>query len=475
MSAPRTIVVLDPNPQSQALRLLDAPDRVVVLVSSPTLARHALSTMVTAVWVCDLGTARTDFSALVSIARLASPNVRVVFTGAPAMEGRARALLSQTGVAGSFTPRPWTGLSLLKAVSDELAAALRAEFSGADAEPAAAPSGTGPHRAGRKVLVVHGLGGSSMKARSLSRRIAETASPRIGPPSFRGPDPNAWELLDILGKGGTGTVYRARDKFLEIDVAIKVVHHELLADAGVMAAFKDEARITMQLSHRNILRIYSFQVHNGCHYIVMELVHGRTLRQILSECGALSVPCTCRIVRQIADALEYAHAHNVVHKDMKPDNCTITDDGVAKVLDFGSATLNDELSRRENIVVGTPQYMAPEQLRGDLATPATDIHALGVMSYRMLLGCLPYPEGTTTQDILDGARPDVSALPEPVRGVVARAVADDPAARWSSAPEFSRALSEACGCTELAADPYAPIEMEPAAVSDAGAESGPGA
>ncbi len=478
MSAPRTVVVLDPNPQSQAQRLLDAPDRVVVTVSSPTLARHALSTMVTAVWVCDLATEHADFRTLVSIARLASPGVRVVFTGQPAMEMRAKALLSQTGVPGSFTPRPWTNMSLRKAVSDELAAALRAEYSGAAApnaaaEPAAAGAdAAGGRRAGPKVLVVHGLGGASIKSRALARRITESSAAPPAPPVFRGPDPNAWELIDILGRGGTGTVYRARDKFLEIDVAIKVVNHELLDDASVMASFKDEARITMQLSHRNILRIYSFQVHNGCHYIVMELVRGRTLRRILSDCGALSVVCTCRIIRQIADALEYAHAHNVVHKDLKPENCTITEDGVAKVLDFGSATLNDELSRRENIVVGTPEYMSPEQLRGDLVTPASDIYALGVMTYLMLLGCFPYPAGTTAQDILSGVRPDVSALPEPVRGVVARAVADEPDARWASAPGFSRALSEACGCLELMADPYAPIEIEPAAAENASGGEG---
>ncbi|MBR1835948.1 MAG: hypothetical protein IJ783_01545, partial [Kiritimatiellae bacterium] len=136
MSAPRTIVVLDPSQQSDAPKVLDAPDRVVVVVRTPTLARHALSTMVTAVWVCDLETPRTDFAALAAIARLASPSVRAVFTGAPEMANRAEALLARTGLKGEFVPRPWSGLSLRKAVSTQLAESLRAQFAGADANGA---------------------------------------------------------------------------------------------------------------------------------------------------------------------------------------------------------------------------------------------------------------------------------------------------------------------------------------------------
>lgn len=282
-----------------------------------------------------------------------------------------------------------------------------------------------------------------------------------------GPDPEHYELLETIGRGGTGTVFRARDRFLDIDVAVKVVDRALLDDPEVLAAFKDEARITMQLSHPNILRLYSFQSHDGCPYIVMELVRGESLREAIGRCGALSVRTVCQIVRQCADALGYAHVHNVVHKDVKPENVFIAETGELKVIDFGSAVLNDARANASGAVVGTPEYMAPEQLRGDIVGPGADIYALAVMAYLALVGVFPYPEGTTRAELLSGnVRPSFGVLPDVLAEVMEKATAPDPGSRYGTVTEFARDFARVCGFPEVFDDPAQPISVE-AASADA--------
>jgi len=453
MSAPATVLVLDAQAASQARKFLESPDRIVVVVPTVALARHALSSMVVAACLLDLTAPQADFRQLVSIARLTSPGARILLTGPAVMAQRARQLLDDTRSRGSFVPRPWNGIVLRKAVSEAVAESFRDSASGSVESPDSAPA---PASSGPRIRVRVGADGRPI-AVDPPPQAAEAAQPQ----GIQGPDPNNYEVLDVLGRGGTGTVFRARDRFLDIDVAIKVINRDLLSKPDVLAAFKDEARITMQLSHRNILRLYSFRVYNGCFYIVMELVQGRSLRSVILENGALSTETTCRILHQCASALEYAHAHNVVHKDVKPENVYLTEGGELKVIDFGSAVLNDARAEAEGVIVGTPEYMSPEQLRGELVGPGADVYALAVMAYLMLVGCFPYPADTTVENLLAGVRPDFSALPEALAAVMDRATAFDPSDRYATVTEFVSDMLRVCGCESVAADPYAPIVVTP--------------
>ena len=313
--------------------------------------------------------------------------------------------------------------------------------------------------AGRKPAVALRKPGAAKPGAAGAAAANAGAAAKPGP----GPDPAHYELLEAIGRGGTGTVFRARDKFLDFDVAVKIVDRDLLADPEVLAAFKDEARITMQLSHPNILRLYSFQSHEGCPYVVMELVRGESLRAALESRGALAVRTVCQIVRQCASALGFAHAHNVVHKDVKPENVFIAETGELKVIDFGSAVLNGARANASGAIVGTPEYMAPEQLRGDIVGPGADIYALAVMAHLALVGVFPYPAGTTPAQLLSGAvRPGFAALPEVLVPIFEKATAPDPAARHATAAEFARDLAWACGCPDVFDDPDEPIRLDPA-------------
>ena len=475
MSGPSTVLVLDTQSPSPAHKYLDAPDRLVVVTDSPGLARHALSTMVVSVFVCDL-TAGEDFKSLATIAQVSSPNIRILFTGAKLAETKARQLLQASGAQGGFFPRPWNGIALRKAVADETRAGERAAETGAP-PPVPAADGAGTVRPssvsgtiGKRVIRI-GAGQTLSRStptigRGVGRASAAAAPKAQGP---QGPDPNLYEIVELLGRGGTGTVFHARDKFLGIDVAIKVVNRELVEKPGVLDSFKDEARITMQLSHRCILRLYGYQVYNGCHYIVMEQVRGRPLRDIILDSGALSTETTCRILQQVGSALDYAHAHNVVHKDVKPENVYLTEAGELKVIDFGSAVLRDA-SQEEGYVVGTPEYMPPEQLRGEVVGPQADVYALAVMTYLMLMGCYPFPAGTTVDDLLQGVRPDFSALPDPLRGVLAKGAAYEVSFRYQGVAEFVRDVVAACGCTEVCRDVFAPVHVRTAAEAAGAAE-----
>ena len=433
--APATVVLLCGNPLQGPRKLLDAPGRLVVDTRDPALARHALTTMAVALFVCDLATEGADFAALAGEGLAANPGMRILFCGGRAREPVARRLLADLGTEGGFFARPFNALAVRKTVGRALEAALA--------------SGAG------------------------SARPAGAAGGPVAAPGAEGPDPERFEILGVAGRGGTGTVYRALDRFLGIEVALKLINPDLLEDPDVTAAFKDEARITMQLSHPNILRLYSFQQRRGCPYIVMELVRGTSLRDAIIGSGALSTMTACQILAQCASALGYAHMYNVVHKDVKPENIFIDESGALKIIDFGAAVLNDARAQTGDIV-GTPEYMSPEQLRGDPVGPAADIYALGIMTYLMLVGCFPFPPETTVDDLLAGRRPDFSALSPDLAAVLARATAYEESFRYATVAEFAQDAIRACGCESVMFNPFAPIVILPAQLPDApAAESAP--
>jgi serine/threonine-protein kinase len=257
---------------------------------------------------------------------------------------------------------------------------------------------------------------------------------------------------DLLGEGGFAAVFRVRQPALNRDVAVKVLDLGLTPSPGLAERFVREARTSAQLEHPHIVPIYKVGGYkNEVLYIVMRCVDGPSVRQLIETHRRLSVADAARIARQVADALGCAHAHGVVHRDVKPDNILLDGAGHVLVTDFGIAKAAQEASASqlttEGMVVGTPHYMSPEQATGERVDARSDIYALGVVLYQLLAGVPPF-DGESAQSIL---MKQATAEPVPIRrvrsdvpqalaAVLDRMLAKDPAERYQSADELSHAL-----------------------------------
>jgi len=230
-----------------------------------------------------------------------------------------------------------------------------------------------------------------------------------------------YEIVGWLGAGGMGEVYRARDEKLARDVAIKVIPDTVATDEGKVRRFEQEARAVGQLSHPGILAVYDVGVHLGAPYIVSELLDGESLRSRLHS-GMLPVRKAVDYARQTAEGLAAAHAKNIVHRDIKPDNLFITSDDRVKILDFGIAKLTRPVDQRatdfatataEGLVVGTAGYMSPEQVRGEDVDARSYIFSVGAVLYEMLTGRPAFAGktlATVFDSILHGTPPPPSML-----------------------------------------------------------------
>jgi Tol biopolymer transport system component len=253
--------------------------------------------------------------------------------------------------------------------------------------------------------------------------VAAKALGGDGGPSLPGRQIGGYQVLSLLGAGGMGEVYEARDVKLGRKVAIKILPGSFANDAERLARFEREARMLAALNHPNIATIYRLEQSGGVNYLVMELVPGQTLAERIGK-GALPIAETLKIAGQIAEALEAAHEKGVIHRDLKPANVKVTPEGRVKVLDFGLAKAfigdgSQDLSQaptlsEEGRILGTPAYMSPEQARGLPVDKRTDIWAFGCVLYEMLTGHKPFA-GPTLSDILAAIlkhEPDWNALPE---------------------------------------------------------------
>src|SRR5881296_3659808 len=222
---------------------------------------------------------------------------------------------------------------------------------------------------------------------------------------------------DVLGEGGFAAVFRVRDQDLGQDVAVKVLDLGLTPSPGLAERFVREARTIARLEHPHIVPIYKVGGYkNQVLYIVMRCLDGPSLRQLLEKYRRLSVGDAARIARQVADALGYAHRYGVVHRDIKPDNILLDTSGHVLVSDFGIAKAAQEASSAsqlttEGMVVGTPQYMSPEQATGDRVDARSDIYSLGILLYQMLTGAPPF-DGESAQAVL---MKQATADPVPIR------------------------------------------------------------
>ena len=283
-----------------------------------------------------------------------------------------------------------------------------------------------------------------------------TPGTRIGP----------YEIVNSLGTGGMGTVYRARDPRLGRDVAIKALPDALASDAGVVARFEREAQILASLNHPHIAALHGLEEVGGSRFLILELVEGDDLSRLI-ERGPMALPEALKLARQIADALHAAHEQGIVHRDLKPANVALTRDGRVKVLDFGVAKMvgphaTDHTvesatvaATHPGVLIGTTAYMSPEQARGLAIDKRTDIWAFGCVLYEMIAGRHAFP-GRTTSDLIARVLehpPDwtvlPSELPERVRWLLHRCLEKDPDQRLHDIAdariEIDQVLKDATG------------------------------
>jgi serine/threonine-protein kinase len=265
-----------------------------------------------------------------------------------------------------------------------------------------------------------------------------------------------YEVLGLLGAGGMGLVYRVRDSELDEVVALKMIHGELASQPGMLARFRQEAKLARRVTHRNVARTFDVGEDGGARYLTMEFVDGESLAGRTASRGPLAPAEAVAILREVCSAMSAAHAAGVVHRDLKPDNVLLGKDGRVVVTDFGIAhalALGPSPSPARTVggVVGTPAYMAPEQVEGvpDLDGRA-DIYALGAMAYELLTGALPWPGDTpfaVAAARLMNPPPDpqelVPGLPEALAAVVRRCMAKDRNDRYATAGDVEAALAEA--------------------------------
>lgn len=264
-----------------------------------------------------------------------------------------------------------------------------------------------------------------------------------------GADLGQYHVIEMLGKGGMATVYKATQSTINRTVAIKVLPRSFLHDDTFMHRFRREAELIARLEHFHILPIYDYGEYDGMPYIVMRYLDGGTLQARIRQ-GPLSSSETIGIIRQVADALDYAHSHNVIHRDIKPSNIMLDRRGNAYLTDFGIAKMGEGTSQLTGSgIVGTPAYMAPEQTKQGPPAPAADVYALGVTLFEMVTGQVPFSADTPIaqilmhlQDPVPSLRDSNPAIPAELDEILHKAMAKSPRDRYARASDLAKAVEK---------------------------------
>ena len=264
----------------------------------------------------------------------------------------------------------------------------------------------------------------------------ESATVPIDGPTRKTPERiGRYELIERIGKGGMGVVYRARDTQLQRDVALKM----LLADAAEVEEtrerFRREARAAADLRHRNIIQVYDFGEEDGRAFFVMELLSGESLSAELKGDTPPTLERALEVMIEVCDGLAFAHAKSIVHRDLKPANLFVTTDGSIKILDFGLARIASSNLTRSGLVFGTPDYMSPEQVRGKVADHRSDIFSAGAVFYQLVTGRKPFAAGSlpmVMRKVVEEAPPPLTGMPLSIVRVIGKALQKDPAARYQT-------------------------------------------
>ncbi|MCR4301580.1 MAG: serine/threonine-protein kinase, partial [Sulfuricaulis sp.] len=258
-----------------------------------------------------------------------------------------------------------------------------------------------------------------------------------------------YEVLDSLGEGGMGMVYRVRDRETAEILALKLLRPEIARDPAMMDRFKNEIRLAHRITHKNVCRIYDFNRVDDLAFFTMEYVDGESLRAYLKRAGRLSPERVIDLARQITAGLGEAHAQGVVHRDLKPENVMLGRDGMVKLLDFGIARALGSDTATARTIMGTPEYMAPEQSQGKPVDQRVDIYALGLILYETLTGRRAFSGATPVEVALKQLkekplppRKFLPSTPLQLEAVVLRCLEKEPGRRFSSAAELLRALTQ---------------------------------
>jgi serine/threonine-protein kinase len=271
-----------------------------------------------------------------------------------------------------------------------------------------------------------------------------------------------FRILEVIGRGGMGEVYKAEQPAMDRLVAIKILHEKLASRADLVSRFRREARAMSRLSHPNTVRVFLYGQleHTGQLYIAMEYLEGLDLARVTRRDGPMDHVRACKIMTQVLGALEEAHTNGIVHRDLKPENILLTTQGgiedFPKVLDFGLAKIKEQNPRpgsmiltREGMVFGTPEFMSPEQARGETLDGRSDIYSLGVIFFELLTARLPFPRCkpmeyiahhiNTTPFHVSEVRPELG-LPRSLDAILGRALEKKRENRYQTAREFAEAI-----------------------------------
>ena len=260
---------------------------------------------------------------------------------------------------------------------------------------------------------------------------------------------NRYEVLEKVGNGGMATVYKAKCHILNRYVAVKVLKDEFTTDSEFIKKFNTEAQSAAGLNHPNIVSVFDVCNEDNLYYIVMELIQGKTLKEIIIEDGRLSWKWSVNIAIQIASALEVAHKNNIIHRDIKPHNIIITEDGIAKVTDFGIAkAVSNSTITAFGTTIGSVHYFSPEHARGGYTDAKSDLYSLGIVMYEMLTGKVPFDADTPVSVALKQVQEEPidpmkynDTIPVSVNRIILKAMQKDPNLRYQNATEMLRDLS----------------------------------
>ena len=253
-----------------------------------------------------------------------------------------------------------------------------------------------------------------------------------------------YEIIKSIGEGGMANVYLAQDTVLERNVAIKVLRGDLADNEKFIRRFQREAKSVSDLSHPNIVEVYDVGEEDGQHYIVMEYIDGKTLKQLLQKRGTLTVPEVVDIMTQLTDGMAAAHDAYIIHRDIKPQNIMILDNGMIKITDFGIATsMNATQLTQTNSVMGSVHYLPPEQAAGQTATIKSDIYSLGILMYELLTGSVPF-KGDNAGEIarkqmkerIPSVRKQNPLIPQSIENIIIKATAKNPKNRYDNVKEM---------------------------------------
>ena len=260
-----------------------------------------------------------------------------------------------------------------------------------------------------------------------------------------------YQLQESIGRGGMATIYRGRDRRTDRVVAVKVLHDVSTTDAKFVARFAREAKAASRLQHPNIVRVYDYGQDEGTYYMVMELVEGTDLRRYLRSRGVLDSLRATIIAHDVALGLGAAHRRRIVHRDVKPQNILVGQNGSIKLTDFGIASVYHSMDASRltttGMTLGTVEYMPPEQAQGEIVSPAADVYALGIVLYEMLTGRTPFdgktPVAVAMQHIQEAPTPPGQFNPHiapALEGIILRCLEKVPGMRFRDGSQLARAL-----------------------------------